>query len=334
MSTVYSDPLSIEAALSKAADHYQSGNIAEAQILCRQVLAVDPANADASHDLGIVALQRMQHETALPYLKKAFEREPTHPQYWMSYYIECLLHKRQVAEARIVLEHAAKSLADRASIQTFTERIEAISSEAGGDRSDWMPDPLGDPYTRTLERLHRALAPKTYLEIGVETGATLALASCPSIGIDPSFRFLDIAVVKRIVAKPALLLYQIPSDDFFAVCDPAKLLGGPIDFAFLDGMHRCEYLLRDFSNTERYCRPGSVIALHDCLPVEHPMTERTANTRAIDPRRKGMWTGDVWRTARLLKRRRPDLRILTLKCRSNRAGSHHQSRSPQQSSRG
>jgi hypothetical protein len=82
--------------------------------------------------------------------------------------------------------------------------------------------------------------------------------------------------------------------------------------AFLDGMHRCEFLLRDFFNTERHCRPDSVIALHDCVPLEAPMAERDPDAPAVDRRRQGMWTGDVWRTALLLKRRRPDLRIIVL----------------------
>jgi hypothetical protein len=100
--------------------------------------------------------------------------------------------------------------------------------------------------------------------------------------------------------------------DFFARFNPTTLLGEPLELAFLDGMHRCEYLLRDFLNTERHCRPNSVIALHDCLPLEAPMADRSPNAAAIDPLRQGMWTGDVWRTALLLKRRRPDLRMVVL----------------------
>jgi hypothetical protein len=42
------------------------------------------------------------------------------------------------------------------------------------------------------------------------------------------------------------------------------------------------------------------------------MADRSPNAAAIDPLRQGMWTGDVWRTALLLKRRRPDLRMIVL----------------------
>jgi hypothetical protein len=209
-----------------------------------------------------------------------------------------------------VLAEARQRGVDEASLAALDARLLALSAAVA--QNVWAPDLTGDHYQRLLSRLHNALAPTTYLEIGVETGKTLALARCHAIGIDPEFRFDDIAVARAIVAKPSVALYQMPSDDFFARFDPNVLFGGPIEMAFLDGMHRCEYLLRDFFHTERHCLPNSVIALHDCLPLEAPMAERDPNLPAVDARRQGMWTGDVWRTALLLKRRRPDLRIIVL----------------------
>jgi hypothetical protein len=79
--------------------------------------------------------------------------------------------------------------------------------------------------------------------------------------------------------------------------------------AFLDGMHLCECLLRDFINVERHSRRNSVLILHDCLPVEWPMAERKHTRSPIRPHHKHSWAGDVWRTALLLKRRRTDLAI-------------------------
>jgi hypothetical protein len=51
---------------------------------------------------------------------------------------------------------------------------------------------------------------------------------------------------------------------------------------------------------------------HDCLPLETPVAERQPNAESVEPHRQGMWTGDVWRTALLLKRYRPDLRLIAL----------------------
>jgi len=109
--------------------------------------------------------------------------------------------------------------------------------------------------------------------------------------------------------KALCAFYRMTSDAFFAKFDPRAALGGPIDMAFLDGMHLCEYLLRDFINVERYSKRNSVVVLHDCLPVEWPMAEREHTRTPLRAHHEHSWTGDVWRTALLLKRRRPDLEI-------------------------
>ena len=174
-------------------------------------------------------------------------------------------------------------------------------------------DLQGEHYSLVLRRLHEVLLPKSYLEIGVESGGILKTARCPSIGVDPKFIFVNLETVAGILQKPELHLFQMGSDDFFATQSPTALFGGPVDLAFLDGMHRCEFLLRDFLNTERHCKQNSVIALHDCLPVEVGITARTQeDAKATAPHRARWWTGDVWRTALLLKRRRPDLQITAI----------------------
>jgi hypothetical protein len=81
-----------------------------------------------------------------------------------------------------------------------------------------------------------------------------------------------------------------------------------IDLAFLDGIHLCEILLGEFLNVEKNAKPDSVIALHDCLPLEIGITGRNAAlATAQDAKRRNWWLGDVWRTALFLKRNRPDL---------------------------
>lgn len=172
-----------------------------------------------------------------------------------------------------------------------------------------IPDHSGEYYRSILARLQTVLRPKSYLEIGTLTGGTLTLSNAPSIAIDPKFQITS----EVIGEKPFCLFYQMASDAFFKRYDPQALLGGPIDLMFLDGMHHCEFLLRDFINAERAAASDGVIVLHDCLPVEIPMTDRTQNgTPPVMPHRGGWWTGDVWRTAYLLKRRRPDLNMVCL----------------------
>ena len=180
-------------------------------------------------------------------------------------------------------------------------------------KPETLPDFAGRGYLQVLRTLHEVLQPRTYLEIGSFTGESLALSDCASLAVDPEFAFEDIAIVRRIVSKPCMLLYRLTSDRFFQRHDPAALLGDKVQLAFLDGMHRCEFLLRDFINTERHCARNSIIALHDCVPVEEPMTDRFYLARPpVEPHRQHWWAGDVWRTARLLRRMRPDLSFTTL----------------------
>ncbi len=176
-----------------------------------------------------------------------------------------------------------------------------------------LSDLMGENYHVVLARLHSVLKPRTYFEIGCDTGESLSLARCAAIAVDPSFRFLNLDIVRSIVNRPSLGLYQTTSDRFFVEYDISRILGAPIDMAFLDGMHRCEFLLRDFINTERYCRRNSVVILHDCLPVERAITTRVQGSEpSLRAHRREWWAGDVWRTALLLKRERPDLQITAL----------------------
>lgn len=173
-----------------------------------------------------------------------------------------------------------------------------------------VADHHGTPYKEILAELHEVLRPSTYFEIGTDTGATLTLAMCESIAVDPAFN-LQTNVLR---GKTACHLFQMTSDDFFARYDPRQILGHPIDLAFLDGMHWFEYLLRDFTNTEPHCHRGSVIALHDCLPTDVYVGRREPHDRTKADRfpHPSWWAGDVWKVVLILKRCRPDLKISCL----------------------
>ena len=167
----------------------------------------------------------------------------------------------------------------------------------------------GEFYQALLARLHDENKPKTYLEIGTLMGDTLRLSKCPSVAIDPQFQ-ISTSVLG---SKRACHFFQMESDAFFDQYDPTSILGGPIDMAFLDGLHLFEYLLRDFYNTEKHASRDGAILLHDCLPGDEHITVRDPS----DPRRQqsawpGYWTGDVWKLIPILKRWRPDLAIEVL----------------------
>src|SRR5688572_22864387 len=169
----------------------------------------------------------------------------------------------------------------------------------------------GKGYLKLLRRLHALQRPRAYLELGTPTGRTLAIARCASIAIDPGFRLDRDVLHGKPGGKPACHLFETASDAFFAAQNPTALFGRPIDLAFIDGMHLFEFALRDFMNVEPHCRPDSLIALHDCLPVDEHMArrDRRDRSRAADAQYPNAWAGDTWKALWILQRYRPDLRI-------------------------
>jgi hypothetical protein len=157
----------------------------------------------------------------------------------------------------------------------------------------------GPDYSAVLTRLHGHLKPPIYLEIGVATGSTLVLAQPPTItiGIDPNMN-----LEKQV--RTTSYLFPLLSDDFFEEGHAAHILGARrIDFAFIDGLHHFDQVLRDFANVERWSTPETVVVFHDTVPVDERSQERDRST--------SFWTGDVWKAMAALRSLRPDLDIFT-----------------------
>lgn len=166
-------------------------------------------------------------------------------------------------------------------------------------------------YQDFLHLLHQRLGPIRYLEIGTQLGESLRHANGRAIAIDPDFRLDKV----RWSTTPRLALHEVTSDSYFAGTDPREHLNGPIDLAFIDGMHLSEFVLRDFINVERVCSDHGIVILHDALPQNYEMTERVRRpARRLDRGLAAAWTGDVWRVLPELRRLRPDLRIEVLDC--------------------
>lgn len=187
------------------------------------------------------------------------------------------------------------------------EQIDALGRAGNnlhhGRRLDWVsPDPFAgfaEPAVSRhwlLENLHRLLEPRSYFEIGVATGDSLALSRARTIAVDPVSK-----VTRRIEAE--LRFFEETSDDFFARDDAfAHFEGAPVDLAFIDGMHLSEYALRDFVNTEPQLGPGSVVVIDDVMPRNE--------LEAYRIRRTGSWAGDVYKIIDVLARERPDLTVV------------------------
>lgn len=141
--------------------------------------------------------------------------------------------------------------------------------------------------------LHQHVRPRFYTEIGVEYGASLKLAACPALGIDPAPQLSQALPSHHAVSLTT-------SDDFFRLADTSPMRA--IDLCYIDGMHQIEFALKDFMNMERFCHPGSVVIVDDIYPAHPLQGERVRQSR--------YWAGDIWKIIPILERHRPDLIVL------------------------
>jgi len=174
--------------------------------------------------------------------------------------------------------------------RTAGKLVPSFAAEEADDTAELIKGE--QPYHRVLGALHAALEPRLYLEIGVANGRSLALASCPSIAVDPEPR-------PSALKAPHAAIYTETSDSFFEYSADDAIAGRTIDLAFIDGMHHFEFALRDFMNVEKLTEPTSVIVLDDIYPNNEVQAART--------RRSNVWAGDVWKLYHCLRSHRPDL---------------------------
>ena len=75
MTTPVPQSLPLEVALRQAVAHHQAGRLSEAEELYRAILQAQPGQADANHNLGVLAAQVGQPAAGLPYLKAALDAD-------------------------------------------------------------------------------------------------------------------------------------------------------------------------------------------------------------------------------------------------------------------
>jgi tetratricopeptide (TPR) repeat protein len=267
---------------ARAREALQDGDLPAAENQFLALTARAPDNAECWLHAGLCAARRGDHAGALERVRRARALDPTHPVY---------------------LYHEAVALAE------LGRTDEAITAGRAASRADgglvdahkltarlMLPGP---DYLAFLERLHHHLAPANYVEIGVNAGLSFRFVrpGTPAIGVDPA-PIVDYALA------PGSRIVAATSDAFFAANDIPALLGGPVALAFIDGMHRFEFALRDFIALERVAASGATVLVHDCLPLDRASAERERCTT--------FWSGDVWRLILALRKYRPDLAVHTL----------------------
>lgn len=154
----------------------------------------------------------------------------------------------------------------------------------------------GELYLSVLQKIHKTLHPKTYLEIGVAKGESLALAEegTFAVGIDP-----EPCIVTPL--KAWTRIYKMTSNAFFE-----QYKGPPFDLIFIDGLHRYEAIVEDFCHAEKQCTPNSIMLLHDTIPLSEETSTPVCHT--------SFWTGNVWKIVPAILKFRPDLTLFTIGC--------------------
>ena len=264
----------------QAAAAHQEKRFRAAQAGYQKILKRVPDHFDVLHLLGQSFIEDGNPAQAVRWLNKAVKSDPGSADAW---YDLGLAYRKSGQNERAAGAYYR-------SLDIEPDRLEAHLSLVE------MKFP-GDHYTSILRQLHQRLKPATYLEVGVETGQSMALAEPETrcIGIDP-------APCVSETLPPHCKIFAQTSDAFFEQFDARKLLGShAVEFAFIDGMHVFEAALRDFMHIEQCAAPHSVIAIHDCIPLDAVTSSRERSTN--------FWSGDIWKLILCLKKYRPDLAI-------------------------
>jgi hypothetical protein len=167
-----------------------------------------------------------------------------------------------------------------------------------------------------------ALGNGSYLEIGVDTGASFVPTRAKhKWGVDPSPKLTGRRRLKYEVFAALGLkderIFPVSSDEFFA-SEKRRLAKHGIDVALVDGLHTYEQTLRDTRNVLEYLRPNGVIVLHDCNPVTEIMASPASSMEDMIARGvpgwNGAWTGDVWKVIAHARSLWNDVRAFVLDC--------------------
>ncbi len=259
---------------------FEAGERVAAAAHLALALDTDPDHAPAHYYAGGIALAGGRLPEALAHFERARALRPADA----AYHFHAALARWRLGELEAARERCEAALERAPDFLSAHHLLAAI-------------DLPGPSYLEVLSMIHAHLAPRTYLEIGVGEGDSLALASSKTlaVGVDPAP-----GITKQL--GPRTRICAETSDRFFAGRDLRSEMDGlPVDLAFLDGMHRFEVALRDFVNVERNCSVESTILIHDCYPL--------SRLTAARDRRTTFWSGDVWRLIPALRKHRPELRV-------------------------
>ena len=96
---------SFDGVLRQAVAHHQAGRLQEAERLYRSILQAYPEQADANHNMGLLAMQLGQPASGLPYFEKAWKNNPADEQFCLML-ADCLLQLDRPDDALRIIKNA------------------------------------------------------------------------------------------------------------------------------------------------------------------------------------------------------------------------------------
>lgn len=179
-----------------------------------------------------------------------------------------------------------------------------------------VPDPVGyetlarlklpgPDYLEVLKVFHQIIKPRLYVEIGVRDGDSLRMVQPETriIGVDPEPRQ---GAMDWVAGHAGGGMVAVSTSDSFFSQESMRGKANGFGMAFIDGDHTFFQAAKDFENLERLAYEGSVVLLHDVIPMDFKTSTPDCNT--------GFWTGDVWRLMAAIIDGRPDLAAFTIAC--------------------
>jgi thioredoxin-like negative regulator of GroEL len=127
--------LTIEQALQQGVAAHKEGKLQDAERLYRAILHSQPANPDANHNLGVLAVSVNKAEDALPLFKTALEANPKIEQFWLSY-IDALIREKQFDNAKQLLEQAKKQGLDLEKLGSLEEQLVPTTQTKNANRAN------------------------------------------------------------------------------------------------------------------------------------------------------------------------------------------------------
>ncbi|MFA7241735.1 MAG: tetratricopeptide repeat protein [Sulfuricellaceae bacterium] len=179
--------VSLDVALQQAVAHHQAGRLQEAEQIYRAILDVQPNQASANHNLGVLAGQVGQHAAGLPYLQAALAADPLRGEYSLSY-AGALLMTGQAGEALAILQAVRQRGFDSPVLQALWQQAVAAMQ--------------GVPAPAEIDELIALFAARRFAEL--ESRARLLLEQYPDFG----FAWKALGLALQMQGKDALAALQ------------------------------------------------------------------------------------------------------------------------------